>query len=284
MLLQVVLLELLSFLQDLIKMPYATKAIIQHKFDTDHLNVWVTFDKPMRRTSDPLADPVVYDVMPPLALWLLEADSTAVALISSEWLDEHTLLLTSDTVVVEPTGVTLAYNGPNVLLCTTWRKDWEPWGPIASFAGYPTTPALHYATHEDGGADELSINGLSGVSAAPQLSYASAGDKSAWDFNTAYFIKDGALHDIDFSSKVPANTKAVLLTFFVRSPAANNWIFFQKKGYTGGYNGAQLRTQVANVYYGGLLIIELNTNGVSQYQIENTLWNDILLVIAGTFL
>lgn len=101
--------------------PYAAKAIIEHEFDTDHLNVWLTF----RHTMDE-------DVKPPLALWLLEADDMAIDITDSAWQDAWTLLLTSDTVAAYPARVTLEYNGPNSNLQTTWGKDWEPWGPILS--------------------------------------------------------------------------------------------------------------------------------------------------------
>ena len=113
-------------------MPYAAKATIEHEFDIDHLNVWLTFRHPMLRTLDPLASPPVYDVMPPLALWLLEVDDVPVDIVASEWQDEFTLLLTSDTVAAYPDEVTLVYDGPNENLKTTWGKQWEPWGAILS--------------------------------------------------------------------------------------------------------------------------------------------------------
>ena len=102
-------------------MPYAAKAKIEHEFDTDHLNVWLTFRHPMDQS-----------LMPPLALWLLEVDDVAVDIVNSAWQDQFTLLLTSDTIVAYPERVLLEYAGPNSNLQTTWGKDWEPWGPILS--------------------------------------------------------------------------------------------------------------------------------------------------------
>lgn len=112
--------------------PYAAKAIIQHEFDTDHLNIWLTFRHPMQRSEIPQAEPPVYDWMPPLHLWLLEADDVPVDITASEWQDEFTLLLTSDTVADPPNRVLLEYNGPDEKLCIAWQKQWEPWGPILS--------------------------------------------------------------------------------------------------------------------------------------------------------
>jgi hypothetical protein len=145
-------------------MPYAYVEKLNHVFDTDHLKVYVTFRHQMQRSEIPQATPPVYDWYPIPARWLLEADEVPVDILSSEWLDEFTLLLTSDIVDPEPTGVTLEYAGPDEKLCYNWGKQIEPWGPRESFAGYPTTPAPHNSTHENGGADEINIAGLSGSS------------------------------------------------------------------------------------------------------------------------
>lgn len=102
-------------------MPYAFGAKVEHEFDTDHLNIWLTFRHPMDQ-----------DLKPPLALWLLEVEAVPVNITASAWQDQFTLLLTSDTVAVYPIRVTVEYNGPNSNLQTTWGKDWEPWGPILS--------------------------------------------------------------------------------------------------------------------------------------------------------
>jgi len=102
-------------------MPYAAKAKIEHEFETNHLNIWVTFRHAMDQS-----------VKPPLALWLLLADDVPVDVVDSAWQDAWTLLLTSDTIALYPDRVTLEYNGPNSNLQTTWGKDWEPWGPILS--------------------------------------------------------------------------------------------------------------------------------------------------------
>lgn len=113
-------------------MPYAYGATIQHEYNVDHLNVWLTFRHQMLRSLDYSADPIVYDVFPPLAKWLIEADSVAVDAVASEWVDEFTLLITSDTVVSRPAKVTVAYDGPDSGLAFRWGKDIEPWGDTLS--------------------------------------------------------------------------------------------------------------------------------------------------------
>jgi len=101
--------------------PYAAKAKVEHVFDTDHLDIFVTFRFSMEQT-----------VKPPLALWLVEADHILKNVSASTWLDAWTLLLTVPNIVVNPDRVTLEYKGPNENLRITWEKQWEPWGPIVS--------------------------------------------------------------------------------------------------------------------------------------------------------
>ena len=101
--------------------PYAAKAIVQHEWDTDHLNVWVTFEQPMDQSIKPANN-----------LWLCEADGVPKPVTASAWIDAFTILLTIDTILALPGRVTLEYNGPNENLRTTWHKYWEPWGPILS--------------------------------------------------------------------------------------------------------------------------------------------------------
>lgn len=113
--------------------PYAAKAIIQHEFSVDHLNIWITFRLPMRISSDPLADPEIYDLMPPLNKWKVELDAVEKTVTSSEWQDEFTLLLVVGSISTNPTRATVEYEGPDYGLLTTWGKQWEPWGPILSF-------------------------------------------------------------------------------------------------------------------------------------------------------
>ncbi|GAI10272.1 unnamed protein product [marine sediment metagenome] len=112
--------------------PYAAKAIIQHEFDVDHLNVWVTFRFAMRTSSKPLAEPVVHDVMPLLERWLCEVDDVPKAVTDSAWQDAWTLLLTVPGIAENPDRVLLEYNGPDEDLRISWEKQWEPWGPILS--------------------------------------------------------------------------------------------------------------------------------------------------------
>ncbi len=113
-------------------MPYAAKATIEHKFITDYLEIYVTFNRPMKLSSSPLDSPPPFDILPDITRWLLDVDSVSVNIVTQEWLDLWTLLLTSDTIATSPTLVKLEYDGPDENLRTSWNKQWEAFGPIVS--------------------------------------------------------------------------------------------------------------------------------------------------------
>jgi len=101
--------------------PYAAKAIIQHEFDTDHLNIWITFRFAMYQKTKPPDD-----------LWVCCVDDVIKAISSSVWIDAWTLLLTVPNISELPDRVLLEYDGPHEDLRISWHKQWEPWGPILS--------------------------------------------------------------------------------------------------------------------------------------------------------
>jgi len=114
--------------------PYAAKAIIEHEFDTDHLNVFVTFRFAMNETLKPAH-----------GLWICEVNEAEKNVTASEWQDAWTLLLTVDNVVVLPDRVTLEYAGPDENLMIRWEKQWEPWGPIVSIELPPVNTTRIYS-------------------------------------------------------------------------------------------------------------------------------------------
>ncbi len=115
--------------------PYAAKAIVEHEFDTDHLNIFITFRFAMDET-----------VKPPLGLWLCEVDDVEKAVTASAWQDAWTLLLTVPDIAVLPDRVTLEYDGPDENLRITWDKQWEPWGPIVSIEIPPVLTTRIFST------------------------------------------------------------------------------------------------------------------------------------------
>ena len=101
--------------------PYAAKAIVEHQFDIDHVDIYVTFRFSMDQTVKPAHN-----------LWICEVDEVAEDVTASAWQDAYTLLLTVAAIATYPWKVTLEYDGPSSNLRTTWEKQWEPWGAILS--------------------------------------------------------------------------------------------------------------------------------------------------------
>lgn len=184
--------------------PYAAKALIQHEYDIDHLNIWLTFRFAMDQTVIPanyectgtlnpdftgdyeytgvfngkdlfrkgvtnqycwwnpgtsswiINNEVGIIDMPyfervnadPIGEYQPEGGSTGVAAFSekftvtvddvhkfvmtTEWEDMWTLLMTIHDVLALPDRVFVEYNGPDENLRISWQKQWEPWGPILS--------------------------------------------------------------------------------------------------------------------------------------------------------
>ena len=115
--------------------PYAAKTIVEHEFDTDHLNVFVTFRFAMDETVKPAHN-----------LWICEVDEVEKAVTASAWQDAWTLLLTVAAIAVNPDRVTLEYDGPDPNLKITWEKQWEPWGPIVSVELPPVYTTRTFST------------------------------------------------------------------------------------------------------------------------------------------
>lgn len=115
--------------------PYAAKAIIEHEFDVDYLNVFVTFRFAMNQ-----------GVKPPNALWICEVDGVPKPVTVSAWQDAWTMLLIIPNIVVRPAKVTLEYAGPDKNLKITWDKQWEPWGPIVSVELPPVSTTRTFST------------------------------------------------------------------------------------------------------------------------------------------
>jgi len=120
---------------DQILRPYAAKAIVEHEFDVDHLNIFVTFKYTMDESAKPAHN-----------LWICEVDAVEKAVTVSAWQDAWTLLLTVPDIVVLPSRITLEYDGPSVDLRITWEKQWEPWGPIVSVELPPVSTTRTFST------------------------------------------------------------------------------------------------------------------------------------------
>jgi len=115
--------------------PYAAKAIVEHEFEVDQVNIFITFRFTMNQTVKPADN-----------LWLVEVNDVVKNVAASVWLDAWTMLLTVEDIPVRPERVTLEYDGPDPLLIITWKKQWEPWGPIVSVELPPVSTTRTFST------------------------------------------------------------------------------------------------------------------------------------------
>jgi hypothetical protein len=113
-------------------LPYAAKALVEHRWEPSRLDIWLTFALPMNQ-----------NVMPDLSLWHVYLDSVLTSISSVSWLDMFTLKISIESVETEPMEVEVSYLGPEAVgydphdptrknLETTWGKNWEGWGKILS--------------------------------------------------------------------------------------------------------------------------------------------------------
>jgi hypothetical protein len=107
------------------------------------------------------------------------------------------------------------------------------------------------------------------------------GDPAAWDLDLAGMTTDGAWHDWDLSSIVPAGAVAVLLFSQVKDDATNSFLMFRKNGNSNEYNVAANRTQEVSIYTGMQHTVFLDANRVIEYKATNTTFTDIYTVVSG---
>jgi len=115
--------------------PYAALAVIEHVFDTDHLDIWIVFKFPM-----------LQDVKPDNVKWICKVEEVVKDVTASAWQDEFTLKLTVADIATRPDKVTIEYDGPDLNLITTWFKQWEPWGAIVSTEIPPVSTTRTFTT------------------------------------------------------------------------------------------------------------------------------------------
>ncbi len=117
-----------------------------------------------------------------------------------------------------------------------------------------------------------------------QIGFKDRGDPSAWDFQLANLTTNGTWIDLDLSSIIPVNTKAVLLHVSIADDAAGNYIEFRKNGNTNGVSRAMLFTQVSNIYTSGDLIVFCDNNRKIEYLATNTTFTGIYITVKGWFI
>ena len=105
---------------------------ISHHFDIDHVDIFVNFHLSMRTVDKQLPDGPEIPVIPDDSVWLVEFDSVAQVVDSTDWLDSTTLHIVIDSISSSPDVVTVEFVGPDPSLLTFWGKQFPPFGPLTS--------------------------------------------------------------------------------------------------------------------------------------------------------
>lgn len=107
------------------------------------------------------------------------------------------------------------------------------------------------------------------------------GDPVTWDWQVGDLTTDGAWHDLDLSTIVPAGTKAVLMRANIVDNLVNQLLYFREKGNSGWQNSSLLTTQVANQGINHDVVVAVDANRVIQYWASSTTWTTINIAVRG---
>lgn len=110
------------------------------------------------------------------------------------------------------------------------------------------------------------------------------GDPAAYDYAVGDLTTDGAWHDLDLSSILPAGTVAALIKTQVKDDAAGSYFQFRKNGNSNTIHTSTIRTQAVDVTIEREHIVFPDTSRVVEYRASNTTFTDINIVVCGWWL
>lgn len=105
------------------------------------------------------------------------------------------------------------------------------------------------------------------------------GDPATYDWAKEDLILDGAWHDLDLTSIIPAGAKAAFIVGHVKGAGAEWGIIFRKKGNTNETNHGGMQTLRANITRHRSSIVAMDSNRVIQYKADNEAWTDLDLAV-----
>jgi len=116
------------------------------------------------------------------------------------------------------------------------------------------------------------------------MTYVNRGDPSTWDFTVSNFTRDGALHDLDLSSIVPAGAVAVVAKVQIIASASAKTFLLGPNGNVNTYNSAGVTTQVANIGIYGNFLVKLDAGRIVHYYATDTNITSINFIVCGWFI
>lgn len=107
------------------------------------------------------------------------------------------------------------------------------------------------------------------------------GDPASVDFTVGSFVTDGTWRDLDLSSIVPADAKAVLLRVDVIDNVVASYFEMRKNGNANAINVAIVQTIVANMHHYENFIVKCDSNRVIEYNGSNVAFTGIDVTVRG---
>lgn len=160
------------------------------------------------------------------------------------------------------------------------------------------TPAAHKASHQNGGADELSLAGLTpgdhasrhelggddeidatGLVATATLT--GRGDPSSNDFDVNDFTTDATWREWDLSGICPAGATWVVARVSVLDGSANSLFMARPKGNSNALNINICRVQVGAIGNDVTFVLELDGDRKAEYYATNTTFDAINITVIG---
>lgn len=111
--------------------------------------------------------------------------------------------------------------------------------------------------------------------------YSDRGDPVVFDFTLTDFTTDGTWRDLDLSSIIPANSKAVIVKITAQAGTVNYTINFRRKGNTNEINTGKFTLNIKDAPTSTELIIPCDTDRKIQYNAQNGAFDVINFVIKG---
>ena len=120
-----------------------------------------------------------------------------------------------------------------------------------------------------------------GGGAAQGNSYVDRGDVAAPDFAVGDLTTDGAYHDMDLSSIVPAGAVAVHIRVDCTDDSVASTFNLRENGNSNSINVFQVICRIANVTVSQDGIVTCDSSRVIEYFATNTVWTSLNVTVKG---
>jgi len=107
------------------------------------------------------------------------------------------------------------------------------------------------------------------------------GDAAGYDWDETTLTTKETWTDLDCSSVVPANAKAILFHVILEDDSIEVSFRLRENGNNNIINVGSLITQVSNVAITNDIVVPCDSNRIVEYYISNVTWSRIDLVIKG---